>query len=77
MTGPEFARDHHNDSSTWKPADFDAITVLVDLDIHRLRQLNKQPPPHRLTPADLDIEQHLAEASLLPPLHSTQPTPAA
>lgn len=50
MTGHEFAHAHDNDSSTWKPADFEAAIVFADLDLYRLRQLNKQPPPAKPAP---------------------------
>lgn len=41
-TGPEFARRHGNDSSTWTTADIDAQQNLAEIDAWR---------PHNTTPA--------------------------
>lgn len=32
MTGPEFARNHHNDSADWSSADFETELNLAEID---------------------------------------------
>lgn len=32
MTGPEFARNHHNDSTDWSSADFETELNLAEID---------------------------------------------
>lgn len=71
-TGPQFP-SHGNDSTDWTAHDIEAEQNLAAIDAYRATH----PQQPYSTPADLDIEQHLAEASLLPPLRNTQPTPAA
>lgn len=51
FTAHDFADAHGNDSSTWTSADFDTVTALADMDMHRLRKRNHQPPTRRPAPA--------------------------
>jgi len=43
MTGPEFAANHGNDSSTWTTTDFETEINLAEIDAHTARQLGKTP----------------------------------
>ncbi|MFD5848381.1 hypothetical protein [Streptomyces chartreusis] len=58
MTGPEFAAAHGKDSSNWTSADFEALEVLVDIDLQpvwvllkRDRKRTAPTPTAPLTPA--------------------------
>ncbi|MFG2276692.1 hypothetical protein ACGFNY_43910 [Streptomyces chartreusis] len=55
MTGAEFAKNHGNDSSNWTSADFEALEVLVDIDLQPVwvllkRDRKRTPDPQPTTP---------------------------
>jgi hypothetical protein len=51
-TGPEFARQHGNDSSTWTPADFVSVQTLAAMDVHvAWRTLHPTPTTDTATTA--------------------------
>jgi hypothetical protein len=56
MTGPEFAAAHHNDSSNWTTADFEAEMNFAEMDAQPAyafiaARKNKTAPAPALTPA--------------------------
>ena len=51
--GPEFARSHGNDSSTWTSADFEAEFVFAENDMQDLRNRRTKKPNTDTTQTDL------------------------
>jgi hypothetical protein len=49
-TGPEFAKAHGNDSSTWTSADFDAEYTFAEIDIQPAWLLAHPQPAPQTTP---------------------------
>jgi hypothetical protein len=45
MTGPEFAKAHGNDSSTWSAADFETEMNLAEADVQPAFLLAHPPKP--------------------------------
>jgi hypothetical protein len=52
-TGPEFARNHGNDSSTWTSADFETEMNLAEADLQSVRALLNRKPKTAAPAADL------------------------
>jgi len=50
-TGPEFARNHGNDSSTWTSADFDSLQSLAAMDAQIAYRVLHTPRPTTEAPA--------------------------